>query len=91
MDSFRFMNTSLEKLVNSLPDDSFRILDKHFEDYQTSDVKLLHGKGFYPYSYIDSFDRFKESKLPPLSGCINSLSSKNNIPSITKSELEKAQ
>ena len=91
LDSFRFMNTSLEKLVDSLPDDSFRILDKHFEDYQTSDVKLLHGKGFYPYSYIDSFDRFKESKLPPLSSWINSLSGKNNIPSITKSELEKAQ
>ena len=53
LDSFQFMNTSLEKLVDSLPDDSFRILDKHFEDYQTSDVKLLHGKGFYPYSYID--------------------------------------
>ena len=85
------MNTSLEKQVDSLLDDSFRVLDMHFENYQTSDIKLLHGKGFYPYSYIDSFDQFKESKLPPLNSWINSLSGKNNIPSITKSELEKAK
>ena len=50
LDSFRFMNTSLEQLVDSMLDNNFRILDKHFDDYQTSDVKLLHGKGFYPYS-----------------------------------------
>ena len=79
------MNTSLEKLVDSMPDDSFRILDMHFEVYQTSDIKMLHGKGYYPDSYIDSFDRFRESKLPPLNSLINSLSGKNKIQSITKS------
>ena len=83
------LNQVYEDLM--LPDDSFRILHKHFEDYQTSDIKLLHGKGFYRYSYIDFFDRFKESKLPPLNSWINSLSGKNNIPSITISEMEKAQ
>ena len=48
------MNTSLEKLFDSLTDDSFRILDKHFEDYQTSDINLLHCKVFYPYFCIDN-------------------------------------
>ena len=92
LDSFRFMNTSLEKLVESLPDDNFfKILDQHFEKYQSSDIKLLRDKGFYPYSYIDSFDRFKESKFPPLNNWLNSLSGENNVPSITQSQLEKAQ
>ena len=91
LDSFRFMNTSLEKLVESLPDDNFKTLDQHFEKNQSSDIKLLHDKGFYPYSYRDSFDRFKESKLPPLNNWLNSLSGESNVPSITQSQLEKAQ
>ena len=89
LDSFRFMNTSLEKLVDSLPGDSFKLLDKHFEDYQTSDIKLLHGKVFYPYSYIDSFDRFKESKLAPLNSWINHCQVKTTYRLSQK--LEKAQ
>ena len=48
LDSFRFMNTSIETLVESLPDDNFKILHPHFEKYQFSDIKLLHGKGVYP-------------------------------------------
>ena len=91
LDSFRFMNTLLEKLVESLPDDNFKILHQHFEKYQSSDIKVLHDKGFYPYSYIDFSDRFKESKLPPLNNWLNSLSGENNVPSITQSQLEKAR
>ena len=78
-------------MVASLPEDNFRNLDKQFEDYQMSDIKLLSGEEFYPDSYIDSFDQFKESKLPPLNSWITALLVENNISSITKSELEKAQ
>ena len=89
--SVQFMNNSKENLVASLPEDNFRNLDKQFEDYQTSDIKLLCGKEFYPDSYIDSFDQFKESKLPPLNSWITALLVENNISSITKSEIEKTQ
>ena len=85
LDSFRIMNSLLEKLVESLPEEDYKILDQHFEKYLSSDIKLLHGKRFHQYSYMDSFDRFKESKLPPLNNWINSLSGENNVPSITQS------
>ena len=85
------MKSSLEKLVESLPDDNFKILDQFSEKYQSIDIKLLQGKGFYPYSYMDSFDRLKESKFPPLINWISSLSGENNLPSISQSQLEKAQ
>ena len=58
IDSLRFMQSSLDKLVQSLPEDGFDILDNHFEYCDQNDVKLLHGKGFYPYSYMDTFRKF---------------------------------
>ena len=85
------MDTSLEKLVESLPHDNFRILDQKFEKNPSSDIKLLHGKGFYPSSYIDYFDRFKESKFPALKNSVSSWQGENNVPSITQSQQEKAQ
>ena len=62
IDSLRFMQSSLDKLVQSLPEDSFDILDNHFEYCDQNDVKLLHGKGFYPYSYMDTFRKFNQKK-----------------------------
>ena len=52
------MQSSLDKLVHSLPEDSFDILDKQFEYCDQNDVKLLHER-LYPYSYLDSFRKFK--------------------------------
>ena len=65
INSFRFMQSSLDRLVQSLPEDSFDKLDNHFEYCDQNDVKLLHGKGFYPYSYMDTFRKFKLKELPP--------------------------
>ena len=62
IDSLRFMQWSLDKLVQSLPEDSFDILDKQFKYCDQNDVKLLHGKGFCPYSYMDTFRKFKLKK-----------------------------
>ena len=59
------MHSSLDKLVQSSPGESFDILDNHFEYCDQNDVKLLHGKGLYPYSYMDTFRKFKLKKLPP--------------------------
>ena len=52
-DSFKFMAASLDKLVNDLPKD---MGDK---------LSLLTKKGVYPYEYMNSQERLKETKLPP--------------------------
>ena len=62
IDSFKFMSTSLESLVNNLPDDAFNNLERY---YKGEKLNLVKGKGVYPYEYMDSLERFKENKLPP--------------------------
>ena len=62
IDSFKFMSTSLESLVNNLPDDGFNNLERY---YKGEKLSLVKGKGFYPYEYMDSLERFKEDKPPP--------------------------
>ena len=61
IDSFQFMSLSLEKLVNSLQDESFKYTSKEFQDNK---LKLMKQKGVYPYEYIDSFDKFNDANLP---------------------------
>ena len=63
LDSYKFMNASLETLAKNLPREKFAYLDGYFFD-QGEDVNLLCQKGFYPYSYMDSFERFQEKTLP---------------------------
>ena len=62
IDSFKFMATSLDKLVNNLPKDDFINLGL----YHSGDkFNLLVRKGVYPYKYMDSLEKLKETKLPP--------------------------
>ena len=62
IDSFKFMSTSLDRLVGNLPEEAFTNLEK----YYTSDkLTLVKRKGVYPYEYMDSLERFEETKLPP--------------------------
>ena len=62
IDSFKFMSTSLESLVNNLPDDGKTNLERY---YKGEKLSLVKGKGFYPYEYMNSLERFKENKPPP--------------------------
>ena len=62
IDSFKFMATSLEKLVNNLPKDDFINLSLY---YSGDKFNLLTSKGVYPYEYMDSLEKLKETKLPP--------------------------
>ena len=55
------MNSSLEKLVKNLSDNDFTYLSKEFD---SKHLELLKQKDAYPYQYMDSFERFKEEKLP---------------------------
>ena len=62
IDSFKFMAVSLDSLVNNLPETAFNNLKRHF----TGDkFNLVKRKGVYPYEYMDSLERFNETKLPP--------------------------
>ena len=62
IDSFKFMSSSLDSLVNNLAkgDDKFW----GFEEYSNKQCELLIRKGIYPYEYMNSWDRFNETKLP---------------------------
>ena len=62
IDSFKFMAESLDSLVNNLPEDAFNNL----KIYYTGDkLSLVMRKGVYPYEYMDSLERLKETQLPP--------------------------
>ena len=59
LDSFQFMNFSLAKLVENLPDEAFKYTDEEFHGEE-----LVKKKGVYPYDYMDSFQKFEETELP---------------------------
>ena len=70
-DSLKFMSSSLAALVNNLPKDAFKNLLKYFTPEQ---AELLKQKGFYPYEYMDSIEKFKDTEPPPQEGFYSKLS-----------------
>ena len=63
IDSFKFMSSSLDSLVNNLARGGEQFFG--FEEYNENQYKLLIKKGIYPYEYMNDWDKFKETKLPP--------------------------
>ena len=63
IDSFKFMSSRLDSLVNNLACGNYEFFG--FEDYNESQYKLLIQKGTYPYEYMDDWDKFRETVLPP--------------------------
>lgn len=53
----RFMNSSLENLVKSLPEDKLEYLSQEFTGKQ---LELLKQKGIYPYEYMKAFEMFDQ-------------------------------
>ena len=62
IDSFKFMATSLDSLVNNLPKESFKNLT---EFYQGEQLDIIKRKGVFPYDWFDSFNRLSNTELPP--------------------------
>ena len=62
IDSFKFMSSSLDSLVNNLARGGDKFFG--FEEYSENQYKLLFRKGIYPYEYMTDWDKFKETKLP---------------------------
>ncbi len=67
LDSFAFLGSSLDTLVNNLKKDGKENF-KHTLNYKAmteEQQSLIVQKGTYPYEYMDTFEKFDEAKLPP--------------------------
>ena len=64
IDSIKFMSSSLDSPVNSLARAGQEFWG--FANYNCSQRELLIRKGIYPYEYMDSWDKFKETSLPSI-------------------------
>ena len=85
IDSFRFMASSLDSLARNLTDES---VQKSAMVLSRGDVfKLMRRKGVYPYEYMDSWERFEETRLPPK----EAFYSKLNMEDISEKDYEHAQ
>ena len=61
IDSFQFMSSSLDKLVNNLPKDYLTYTSKVFKGKK---LDLMSKKSVYPYDFMDSFEKFNQTELP---------------------------
>ena len=64
IDSIKFMSSNLDSLVNNLARGGHEFWG--FETYNDRQRELLIRKGIYPYEYMDSWDKFKETSLPSI-------------------------
>ena len=74
VDSYAFLSSSLDKLVQNTPKKDLRITRQQYPSrcYLSQSRRLLNDtkfhlvtqKGVYPYEYMDSLDRFDEKELP---------------------------
>ena len=85
IDSCRFMASSLDKLASNLDDDQCRNLRQFFDDEEQ--FRLMRRKGVYPYEYVDSWEKFEETELPPK----EAFYSKLNMKGISVEDYEHAQ
>ena len=81
IDSFKFMASSLDSLTSNLVKGSRKLFG--FEDYSESQYDLLPRKVIYPYEYMSSCDKFKESQLPPIEAFYSSLNILTSAKMIT--------
>ena len=70
IDSLSFMNASLSKLAESLPEEKFCETKNYFGD----NLNLLCKKGIFPYDYVTNLKVLEDNELPPKSAFFNKLS-----------------
>ena len=85
IDSFKFMSSSLDSLTKNLVRGGRKLFG--FKDYSELQYDLLTRKGVYPYEYVNSWDRFNETHLPPISAFHSNL----NMSSISEEDYQHAQ
>ncbi|XP_077260508.1 uncharacterized protein LOC143896480 [Temnothorax americanus] len=65
VDSYKFLAASIETLASYLSKDKLRITRSEYADLSREDLDLLTRKGVFPYEYVDSLDKLRETDLPP--------------------------
>ena len=76
IDSLQFLNASLSKLVQDLPDEDFILTNSE----PTIPPFVKHSKGVFPYSYADSFKGMMEkTEIPTKDAFFNVLSQKVDV------------
>lgn len=73
LDSFNFLSSGLDNLVKTLDPTDFTYLRSFYKDDKLFD--LVRRKGVYCYDYINSRERYDETKLPKRSDFYNKLNS----------------
>jgi hypothetical protein len=76
IDSFAFLPSSLETLVDNLTQDGLKGF-KHFQTEIKDHTELLLRKGVYPYEYMNQWGKFEEQQLPPMHEFYSSLTNEN--------------
>ena len=66
------MSSSLDSLTKNLVSGGKKLFG--VEDYSELRYDLLTRKGVYPYEYVNSWDRFNETQLPPIDALYSNLS-----------------
>ena len=70
------MATSLDNLVVNLPKDIFNDVKRY---YSNDKLRLLTKKGIYPYEYMNSPEKLKETQLPPKEAFYSRLNDEGTI------------
>lgn len=74
LDSFRFMPLGLESLASYLDDSDLNVVSSIYNN--ENEFALMRKKGVFPYDYLDSLERLKETQLPCKSFFFNKLTGK---------------
>ncbi|XP_077260838.1 uncharacterized protein LOC143896720 [Temnothorax americanus] len=73
VDSYKFLAASIKTLASYLNKDKLRITRSEYADLSAEDLDLLTCKGVFPYEYVDSVDKLRETELPPREAFYSSL------------------
>ena len=73
IDSYRFMNYSLDYLSKNLKSKNFNELSKY---HSGREFKLLKQKGIFPYEYVSGVEKLSKTSLPPRDAFYSSLTGK---------------
>ncbi len=75
LDNLEDMVRAADNMEEHYRDNPFSMPQLTAEERERAEakIKLRSGKGFYPYEYMDSFERFNETALPPKEAFFSSL------------------
>ena len=70
IDSYGFLQASLENLVENFPKKKFKMLGEAFEGEM---FDLVLRKGVFPYEWFDDIEKLNETEFPPIEAFYSSL------------------